>query len=34
MPVPRHWKLHCNEHIEQLYNKNWIPVSATCMTPS
>ncbi|QTP63470.1 hypothetical protein HUB95_01135 [Wolbachia endosymbiont of Ceratosolen solmsi] len=24
MPVPRHWKLHCNEHIEQLYNKNWI----------
>ncbi|MFP3015487.1 MAG: WPE palindromic element domain-containing protein [Wolbachia sp.] len=36
IPVPRHWDpgiLILNECTRWLYNKNWIPVSATCMTP-
>ncbi|WP_410542036.1 primosomal protein N' [Wolbachia endosymbiont (group A) of Pogonocherus hispidulus] len=36
IPVPRHWdpeNLTLNEYTRWLYNKNWIPVSATCMTP-
>ncbi|MFP3016072.1 MAG: primosomal protein N' [Wolbachia sp.] len=36
IPVPRHWDpedLTLNEYTRWLYNKNWIPVSATCMTP-
>ncbi|WP_353284389.1 Hsp70 family protein [Wolbachia endosymbiont (group A) of Lasioglossum fulvicorne] len=35
IPVLRHWdpeSLITNEHTRQLYSKNWIPVSATCMT--
>ncbi len=34
IPVPRHWdpeNLIANEHTRKLYNKNWIPASATCM---
>ncbi len=37
IPVPRHWdpeNLIVNEHTRWLYSKSWIPVSATCMTPS
>ncbi|MGL9758080.1 MAG: WPE palindromic element domain-containing protein [Wolbachia sp.] len=37
IPVPRHWDLEnltLNERTRWLYNRNWIPVSATCMTPS
>nr|WP_108784322.1 heme lyase CcmF/NrfE family subunit [Wolbachia endosymbiont of Bemisia tabaci] len=33
IPVPRHWNLIANEYIKWQCNKNWIPVSATCMTP-
>ncbi len=36
IPVPRHWdpeNLILNEYIRLLYNKNWIPVSSTGMTP-
>ncbi|MFP3020083.1 MAG: primosomal protein N' [Wolbachia sp.] len=36
IPVPRHWdpeNLTLNEYTRWLYNKNWIPVSATCITP-
>ncbi|WCR57674.1 Hsp70 family protein [Wolbachia endosymbiont of Ctenocephalides felis wCfeJ] len=32
IPVPRHWdpeNLIANEHTKNLYNKNWIPASAT-----
>ncbi|BET31827.1 MULTISPECIES: Hsp70 family protein [Wolbachia] len=35
IPVLRHWdpeSLITNEHTRKLYNKNWIPVSATYMT--
>ncbi|MDR3131781.1 MAG: Hsp70 family protein [Rickettsiales bacterium] len=34
IPVPRHWdpeNLIANEHTRKLYNKNWIPASATCV---
>ncbi|MCA7010674.1 Hsp70 family protein [Wolbachia endosymbiont of Tribolium confusum] len=37
IPVPRHWdpeSLIASEHTRKLYNKNWIPVSSTGMTPS
>ncbi|TVS90423.1 recombinase RecB [Wolbachia pipientis] len=36
-PVPRHWdpeNLTLNERTRWLYNRNWIPVSSTGMTPS
>ncbi|MFP3033884.1 MAG: WPE palindromic element domain-containing protein, partial [Wolbachia sp.] len=36
IPVPRHWdpdNLIANEYIKWQYNKNWIPVSSTGMTP-
>ena len=36
IPVPRHWdpeNLITNEHTRWLYNRNWIPVSSTGMTP-
>ncbi|BET36492.1 MULTISPECIES: WPE palindromic element domain-containing protein [Wolbachia] len=36
IPVPRHWdpeNLILNEYIRWLYSQNWIPVSATCITP-
>nr|WP_255586163.1 PD-(D/E)XK nuclease family protein [Wolbachia endosymbiont of Tribolium confusum] len=36
-PVPRHWdpeNLTLNECTRWLYNRNWIPVSSTGMTPS
>ncbi|MDR2831437.1 MAG: PD-(D/E)XK nuclease family protein [Rickettsiales bacterium] len=32
IPVPRHWDPENLIAIKQLYNENWIPVSATCMT--
>ncbi|WP_374698826.1 WPE palindromic element domain-containing protein [Wolbachia endosymbiont (group B) of Limnophora tigrina] len=37
IPVPRHWdpeNLTLNERTRWLYNRNWIPVSSTGMTPS
>ncbi|WP_353276446.1 Hsp70 family protein [Wolbachia endosymbiont (group B) of Villa cingulata] len=37
IPVLRHWdpeSLIASEHTRKLYNKNWIPVSSTGMTPS
>ena len=37
IPVPGHWdpeNLIASEHLGQLRNKNWIPVSSTGMTPS
>ncbi|MDR2831930.1 MAG: UDP-N-acetylmuramoyl-tripeptide--D-alanyl-D-alanine ligase [Rickettsiales bacterium] len=37
IPVPRHWdpkNLIASEYIRRLYNKDWIPVSSTGMTPS
>ncbi|QBB83629.1 hypothetical protein DEJ70_02075 [Wolbachia pipientis wAlbB] len=37
IPVPRHWdpeNFTLNEHTRWLYNRNWIPVSSTGMTPS
>ncbi|RDD35595.1 molecular chaperone HscA [Wolbachia endosymbiont of Cylisticus convexus] len=37
IPVLRHWdpeSLIASEHARKLYNKNWIPVSSTGMTPS
>ncbi|MBA8770417.1 recombinase RecB [Wolbachia pipientis] len=36
-PVPRHWdpeNLTLNKRTRWLYNRNWIPVSSTGMTPS
>jgi WPE domain-containing protein len=36
IPVSRHWdpeNLISNEYARWLYNKNWIPVSSTGMTP-
>ncbi|WP_341814065.1 MULTISPECIES: WPE palindromic element domain-containing protein [unclassified Wolbachia] len=35
--MPRHWdpeNFTLNEHTRWLYNRNWIPVSSTGMTPS
>ncbi|MCA7010567.1 replication restart helicase PriA [Wolbachia endosymbiont of Tribolium confusum] len=35
-PVPRHWdpeNLISNQYTKQLYDKDWIPVSSTGMTP-
>ncbi|MFP3030350.1 MAG: WPE palindromic element domain-containing protein [Wolbachia sp.] len=34
--MPRHWdpeNFTLNEHTRWLYNRNWIPVSRTGMTP-
>ncbi|OJH31070.1 Primosomal protein N' [Wolbachia endosymbiont of Armadillidium vulgare] len=36
IPVPRHWdpeNLISNQYTKQLYDKDWIPVSSTGMTP-
>nr|WP_319606900.1 WPE palindromic element domain-containing protein [Wolbachia endosymbiont (group B) of Dolichovespula media] len=34
IPVPRHWDPEDLTLNKWLYNKNWIPVSSTGMTPS
>ncbi|QUI60899.1 hypothetical protein JKF54_01965 [Wolbachia endosymbiont of Spodoptera picta] len=37
IPVPRHWdpeNFTLNERTRWLYNRNWIPLSSTGMTPS
>ncbi|MGY5878329.1 hypothetical protein LB099_05035 [Wolbachia endosymbiont of Nasonia oneida] len=34
IPVPRHWDPENLTLNKWLYNKNWIPVSSTGMTPS